>query len=72
MSESKEQGVMAYILESTTETGKYDLYIGVKNGVIANPDSRSFFYKFINVKTINFEKILIPVMSFILTPCSAV
>ena len=56
VSESKEQGVMAYILESTTETGKYDLYIGAKNGVIANPDSRSLFYKFINVKTINFGK----------------
>lgn len=56
VSEAKDGGVIAYVIESTTETGKYDLYIGAKKGVFANPDSRSLFYKFISVKKINFGK----------------
>ena len=55
VSEAKDQGVMAYVMESTSETGKYNLYIGAKNGVIANQYSYNFFYKFKNLKYINFN-----------------
>lgn len=54
VSEAKDQGVMAYITESSTETGKYDLYIGAKNGVIANRDSSYLFKRFKQIKYINF------------------
>ena len=54
VSEAKDQGVMAYITESSTETGKYDLYIGAKNGVIANRDSSYLFKQFKQIKYINF------------------
>ena len=43
VSESKDHGVMAYVIESTSETGKYDLYIGAKGGVIANANSSYLF-----------------------------
>ena len=55
VSETEDQGVMAYVTESTTETGKYDLYIGAKKGVIANSDSSYLFYKFVGMKDINFN-----------------
>ena len=55
VSETKDKGVMAYVTESTSETGKYDLYIGAKNGVIANPDSSYLFYDFEGVKEIKFN-----------------
>ena len=54
VSESKDHGVMAYVTESASETGKYDLYIGAKNGVIANKNSALLFADFINLKNINF------------------
>lgn len=34
---------MAYVIESTSETGKYDLYIEAKGGVIANANSSYLF-----------------------------
>ena len=55
VSETKDKCVMAYVTESTTETGKYDLYIGAKNGVTANPDSSYLFYQFVGMKDINFN-----------------
>ncbi len=55
VSETKDKGVMAYITESTTETCKYDLYIGAKKGVIANPNSSYLFYQFVGMKDINFN-----------------
>ncbi len=55
VSETKAKGVMAYITESTTETGKYDLYIGAKSGVIANSDSSFLFYNFRGLKSIKFN-----------------
>lgn len=55
VSEIKDGGVMAYVLENQIETGKYDLYIGSNGAVIANKQSSHMFYKFSNVKTITFE-----------------
>lgn len=39
VSVDKDGGVMAYVVESSTKTGKYDLYIGANDGVIANENS---------------------------------
>ena len=55
ISETKDQGVMAYVTESQVETGKYDLYIGAKNGVIANRNSSYLFKGFKGIKSINFN-----------------
>ncbi len=46
---------MAYVVENDAETGKYDLYIGAKGGVIANDDSNWLFQGFTGVKSINFN-----------------
>lgn len=48
-------GVMAYVIPNQNDSTKYDLYIGAREGVIANTDSSSLFNGFINVKTINFN-----------------
>lgn len=48
VSVDKDGGVMAYVVESNSETGKYDLYIG------ANEDSSYLFYNFVNVNSVEF------------------
>ena len=48
-------GVMAYVIPNQDDNTKYDLYIGAKNGVIANVDSSYLFYQFSNIKNINFQ-----------------
>ena len=56
VSEDKENGgVMAWVVPSSSDTSKYDLYIGAKGGVIANEDSSYLFYNFQNVESINFN-----------------
>ena len=56
VSEDKENGgVMAWVVPSSNDTSKYDLYIGAKGGVIANEDSSYLFYNFQNVESINFN-----------------
>ena len=55
VSETKDGGVKAYVTPSTSETNKYDLFIGANNGVIANEDSSYLFFNFQNVKSINFN-----------------
>ena len=55
VSESKDHGVMAYVIESTSETGKYDLYIEAKGGVIANANSSYLFDNFTEIKSISFD-----------------
>ena len=55
VSETKDKGVMAYVTESNTEKGKYDLYIGAKKGVVANPYSCYLFYNFKSLSSINFN-----------------
>lgn len=54
VSVDKDGGVMAYVTESTLETGKYDLYIGVRDGVIANENSNHLFFCFTRIEKINF------------------
>ena len=53
--DKKYGGVMAWIVSSSGDNTKYDLYIGAKGGVIANEYSGYLFYNFQNIKTINFE-----------------
>ena len=56
VSEDKENGgVMAWVVPSSSDNDKYDLYIGAKSGVIANEDSSNLFYNFSNVSEINFN-----------------
>ena len=55
VSETKDKGVMACVIENNSKTGKYDLYIGAKGGVIANEDSSYLFYTFCNIISINFN-----------------
>ncbi len=56
VSENKDKGVIAYVTENPVENGKYDLYIGANDGVIANKDSKYLFYRFANLNSINFNK----------------
>ena len=73
VSEIKDKGVMAYVLESDEERGKYDLYIGAKDGVIANVNSSYLFADFIKIKYIsfdnNFDTSNVTDMSFMLHLC---
>ena len=47
--------VMAWDVQNSEDNTKYDLYIGAKDGVIANEDSSNLFSKFINIVSINFN-----------------
>lgn len=53
--DKKHGGVLAWVIPNNNDSTKYDLYIGAKNGVIANEDSSFLFYNFQNVKEINFD-----------------
>ena len=56
VSEDKEHGgVIAYVIPNNEDNTKYDLYIGANGGVIANTNSSYLFYKFKEIKTINFN-----------------
>ena len=56
VSEDKEKGtVKAWVVPSSEDTSKYDLYIGAKGKVIANENSGYVFYDFRGVKEINFD-----------------
>ena len=46
---------MALAISSSSDNTKYDLYIGFKDGVIANENSNYYFYNFQNIKSINFD-----------------
>lgn len=48
-------GVMAWVVPSNEDNTKYDLYIGAKDGVIANELSYGLFYNFTAIKSINFN-----------------
>lgn len=45
-------GVVAYVVPNAEDNTKYDLYIGAKDGVVANADSSYLFYEFKNLKSI--------------------
>ena len=53
--DKKHGGVLAWVIPNNNDNTKYDLYIGAKDGVIANKDSSFLFYNFQNVKEINFN-----------------
>ena len=54
--EDKEKGtVKAWVVPNSSDSSKYDLYIGAKGKVIANEDSSNIFYDFRGVKEINFD-----------------
>ena len=46
---------MAWVVPNNEDSTKYDLYIGAKDGVIANEDSSYLFYNFTDIKTIDFQ-----------------
>ena len=48
--DQKHGGVLAWVIPNSSDNTKYDLYIGAKDGVIANEDSSFLFYNFQNVK----------------------
>ena len=56
VSEDKENGiVMAWVIPSSKDNRKYDLYIGAKAGVIANENSSYLFYNFSGMTNLNFN-----------------
>ena len=56
VSEDKNNGgVMAWVVPNNEDSTKYDLYIGAKDGVIANEDSRFLFFDFSNLEQIFFN-----------------
>ena len=56
VSEDKNKGgVMAWVVPSTEDSTKYDLYIGANGEVIANENSGYLFWHFTEIKTINFN-----------------
>ena len=55
VSETKDKGVMAYVIPNNEDNAKYDLYIGAKGKVIANTDSSMLFGFFENIKSIDFK-----------------
>ena len=56
VSEDKENGeVMAWVVPSAQDISKYDLYIGAKNGVIANENSSFIFRYFTEIISVNFN-----------------
>ena len=48
-------GVIAYVIPNNEDTTKYDLYIGAKDGVIANKNSSNLFASFSVLQSINFN-----------------
>ena len=55
VSEDKKGGVIAYVIPNNEDSTKYDLYIGAKDGVIANENSSNLFSYFKGVKSIEFN-----------------
>ena len=55
VSENKKNGgVMAWVIPNSSDNTKYDLYIGAKDGVIANENSGNLFNNFEQIININF------------------
>jgi len=54
VSEKKDGGVIAWVVKSNTE-GYYDLFIGAKDGVIANENSNFLFYNFQSLWRVSFD-----------------
>ena len=54
--DQKHGGVMAWVVPNNDDNTKYDLYIGAKDGVIANVDSSYLFYNFSGLTNISFNR----------------
>lgn len=55
VSEAKDEGVIAYVIPNSEDNTKYDLYIGAKDGVVANENSDWIFGNFTSITNINFN-----------------
>ena len=55
VSADRKGGVIAYITINNNDYSKYDLFIGAKDGVIANTSCYAMFSSFTNVMSINFN-----------------
>ena len=55
VSEDEKGGVKAWVIPNNEDSTKYDLYIGAKDGVIANENSSFIFYSFSNLESISFN-----------------
>ena len=55
VSETKDKGVMAWVIPNIEDNTKYDLYIGAKDRVIANENSSYLFNNFSGLQEINFN-----------------
>lgn len=53
--DKKHGGVRAWVVPNNKDNTKYDLYIGAKDGVIANENSSNIFDYFINLQSIKFN-----------------
>ena len=55
LSEAKDKSITGWIVESTSNTGCYNMYIGSDNRIKANIDSSYWFWHLDNLFTINFD-----------------
>ena len=55
VSEDGKGGVKAWVVPNAEDSTKYDLYIGAKDGVIANEESGWIFARFLNLETVDFN-----------------
>ena len=55
VSDDGKGGVMAWVVPTSEDNTKYDLYIGANGGVIANKDSRCLFFNMLALQNINFN-----------------
>ena len=55
VSEAKDGGVMAWVIPTSTDKTRYNLYIGANGGVVANKNSNVLFESFKVLTTINFN-----------------
>ena len=73
VSKAKDGGVMAWVIPTSTDNTKYDLYIGADGGVVANTNSAYLFSKFSNLKAINnfnnFDTSNVTNMNFMFMDC---
>ena len=53
--DKKHGGVMAWVIPTAEDSTKYDLYIGAKDGIIANENSGFLFFYFVNLTSIQFN-----------------
>ena len=74
VSETKDRGVMAYVVQNSEDNTKYDLYIGANGGVIANEDSSDLFSDFRALNLIefgdNFDTVLVVDMTRMFLNCT--